>query len=206
MTCTVPLSAVSPKREAILDGAVKCFLEHGYAATSMDSVAAAASVSKATIYAHFSSKADLFAAVISRRCEDDLVGDDHWPEIGDDAQATLMQLGRLVLSFMIAPNTLAIHRVVVAEAARQPDLANAFWVAGPGRACDKLFQLFAELDQKKLLRIPDPKVAALTFVNMLKAEVFFCRLLGLPEGTERMGVDQTIETAVALIMKGYAPD
>ncbi|HAG82353.1 MAG TPA: TetR family transcriptional regulator, partial [Cyanobacteria bacterium UBA12227] len=38
------------KTEAILDGAMQEFLAHGYAATSMDKVAATAGVSKATVY------------------------------------------------------------------------------------------------------------------------------------------------------------
>ncbi len=205
MTCTTPHAPNSPKRAAILDGAVKCFMEHGYAATSMDSVATAACVSKATIYAHFSSKADLFAAVIIHRCEMDLTNEAHWPEVGTDARASLSKVGRLLLSFFIQPDTLAIHRVVVAESARQPDLANAFWDAGPGKSCSKLFDLFEELGRKELLIIPNPIAAALSFAHLLKGEIFFCRLLGLPEGTERMTFDETVETAVDLIMKAYAP-
>ena len=37
------------KRQAVLDGARREFLQHGYAASSMDRVAAAAGVSKATV-------------------------------------------------------------------------------------------------------------------------------------------------------------
>ena len=206
MNTVARIVPVSPKREAILDGAVRCFLEHGYAATSMDTVAAAAGVSKATIYAHFSSKADLFAAVIIRRCEQDLTGGEHWPEPGRDARTTLTRMGALLLSFLTAPDTLAIHRVVVAEASRQPDLASAFWAAGPGRSIPKISELFAELDRRKQLKVPNPMFAAVMFINLLKAEVFFCRLLGLPEGTERMTVEETIEAAVEMILKAYAPD
>ena len=45
------------------------FLAHGYAATSMDRVASAAGVSKATIYSHFKDKADLFAAIMQQLAE-----------------------------------------------------------------------------------------------------------------------------------------
>jgi len=54
------------KTEAILDGAMREFLTHGYAATSMDRVAAAAGVSKATVYSHFQDKEGLFAALIQQ--------------------------------------------------------------------------------------------------------------------------------------------
>ena len=45
----------------ILDAARRLFLEHGYAVTSMDVVAQLAGVSKATVYARFESKEQLFA-------------------------------------------------------------------------------------------------------------------------------------------------
>ena len=195
---------ISPKRQAILNGAVTCFMDQGYAATSMDSVAAAASVSKATIYAHFSSKEDLFSAVIISRCETEFVGGGQWPDEAQDARATLTQVGQLLLSFITSANTLAIHRVVVAEAVRQPELASAFWNSGPGRVVPRISDIFANLDSRGLLKVPDPMVAALTFANMLKSELFFCRLLGLPPGTERMDFDQTVSTAVEIILRAYA--
>ncbi|MGL6341002.1 MAG: TetR/AcrR family transcriptional regulator, partial [Waterburya sp.] len=44
------LLEINPKREQILQGAMKVFLQHGYAGTSMDRVAEVAKVSKNTIY------------------------------------------------------------------------------------------------------------------------------------------------------------
>ena len=199
-TCPAP----SPKRQAILNGAIACFMEQGYAATTMDSVAAVANVSKATIYAHFSSKEDLFAAVIICRCEDEFIGGGLAPAEPADARTTLTQLARNLLSFMTQPNTLAIHRVVVAEAVRQPELANAFWQAGPGRVVPQMGQVFANLHQRGLLTIPDPAAAALSFAALLKSELFFCRLLGLPEETAHLSFDKTVENAVDLILRAYA--
>jgi len=41
------------KRDAILEAASKLFLEVGFGAASMDSIASAAQVSKQTVYNHF---------------------------------------------------------------------------------------------------------------------------------------------------------
>ncbi|MBS4201848.1 TetR/AcrR family transcriptional regulator [Bacillus sp. FJAT-49732] len=49
-----------PTKEIILDVATRLFLEHGYKIVSMDDVAQACGVTKATIYYHYSTKADLF--------------------------------------------------------------------------------------------------------------------------------------------------
>ena len=57
------------KAESILAAAKRTFLAAGFGAVSMDSIAREARVSKATVYAHFGSKEELFGAVIERECE-----------------------------------------------------------------------------------------------------------------------------------------
>ncbi len=54
-------------RERLLDAAEQLFLAHGYAATAMEQIAAAAGVTKPAIYRHFDSKEDLFLALRERR-------------------------------------------------------------------------------------------------------------------------------------------
>jgi AcrR family transcriptional regulator len=55
--------------EALLDSAAACFIESGFAATSLDAVARRARVTKGAIYHHFASKRDLFMAVLERQEE-----------------------------------------------------------------------------------------------------------------------------------------
>ncbi len=54
----------SPKRQTILDGAIKVFISSGYDVASMDKIAEVAGVSKRTVYNHFQSKEMLFQAVV----------------------------------------------------------------------------------------------------------------------------------------------
>src|SRR5262245_3207960 len=56
------------KAESILGAAKRTFLASGFGAVSMDTIAREAGVSKATVYAHFSGKEELFGAVIEREC------------------------------------------------------------------------------------------------------------------------------------------
>jgi AcrR family transcriptional regulator len=53
--------------EALVDSAASCFMESGFAATSLDEVAKRARVTKGAIYHHFASKRDLFIAVLERQ-------------------------------------------------------------------------------------------------------------------------------------------
>jgi AcrR family transcriptional regulator len=55
--------------EALLESAAACFMESGFAATSLDAVAKRARVTKGAIYHHFASKKDLFMAVLDRQEE-----------------------------------------------------------------------------------------------------------------------------------------
>lgn len=53
----------------IADAAVHLFAEHGYTGTSVDDIAAAARVSKGTVFYNFTSKAGLFAALLRQAAE-----------------------------------------------------------------------------------------------------------------------------------------
>lgn len=48
----------------LLDAALDCFVERGYAATRLEDVAARAGVSKGTLYLYYDGKVDLFKAVV----------------------------------------------------------------------------------------------------------------------------------------------
>jgi AcrR family transcriptional regulator len=54
------------RRETILRGAATAFAAKGYAATSMEDVAAAAGITKLIVYRHFASKEELYDAVLER--------------------------------------------------------------------------------------------------------------------------------------------
>jgi AcrR family transcriptional regulator len=58
----------SARREQILAAATRAFAGSGFAATSLDEVAAEAGVSRVILYRHFASKADLYRAVLDRAC------------------------------------------------------------------------------------------------------------------------------------------
>src|SRR5271163_2591236 len=57
------------KAEAILAAAERAFLASGFGAVTMDAIARGAGVSKATVYAHFTGKEELFGAIVARVSE-----------------------------------------------------------------------------------------------------------------------------------------
>ncbi|MBF0326124.1 MAG: TetR/AcrR family transcriptional regulator [Alphaproteobacteria bacterium] len=193
------------KRAAILDAAQVCFCEQGYAATSMDMVAASAGVSKATIYAHFANKDDLFGAIICRRCDDQAEG------LGGlvlaakgDGRTALAAIARALMDLFLAPEVMALYRVVVAESPRHPDLARIYYEQGPWRGKQRVAEVLAALDRQGQLVVPDPWQATDLFVNMLRGEVFHRALLGL-EPAERPTAETTIAESVRVMLAAYGP-
>src|SRR5207237_10643698 len=75
-----PMSMPDMREEAvgkaalILRGARRAFLAGGFGAVSMDAIAREAGVSKATVYAHFGSKEDLFGAVVADFAQERFAG------------------------------------------------------------------------------------------------------------------------------------
>ncbi|MDO5749694.1 MAG: TetR/AcrR family transcriptional regulator [Rothia sp. (in: high G+C Gram-positive bacteria)] len=58
------------RRKQITDAAFECFTTNGYTQTSMSDIIKASGLSSGSIYSHFASKADIFAATIESRLDE----------------------------------------------------------------------------------------------------------------------------------------
>jgi TetR/AcrR family transcriptional regulator, mexJK operon transcriptional repressor len=196
-----PSTGQPTKQQCILKAAQEVFLELGYAAASMDAVAARANVSKATIYAHFDNKRSLFQAVIGRRCATAMAL--AIPETFTDARQALFYLARHILERSLSPDALAIHRVVLSEAPRLPEVGEAYYEAGPAMALHLVGRLFGDLAGSGLLQLPakEAPLAADLFLSMLKCDIHTRALVGLPPSQGNL--DDIASAAVELVMARY---
>jgi TetR/AcrR family transcriptional repressor of mexJK operon len=110
-------------RDKILDVATEQFLREGYGAVSIEMIARDAHVSKRTFYQRFSNKAGLFTDVVHRIVERLRPENDAGLFEGDDLESILLRLARVILDATLSPSALALHRIIVAEATRFPELA-----------------------------------------------------------------------------------
>lgn len=153
------------KRRAITDAARALFLQQGYAGTSMDDVAALAEVSKQTVYKHFVDKQQLFTGLITAdiaQVESPDPLDDAMPA-SRDVEQDLRDFARRHLANVMQPHLLRMRRVLIGEADRFPELARAWYENGPVRSCAMFARWFQALDQRGLLRVQDPLLAAQHF-------------------------------------------
>jgi AcrR family transcriptional regulator len=130
--------------ERILDAAGRVFLEHGFQGASVDEIAEAASAGKPTIYARFPNKEALFTAVVERlvRQNTSLYA---LSCAGDSIEARLDALAATILTRILAPETIGLIRVAVAEARRFPDLATSVSCMGRQRQIEAVAAVFGEL-------------------------------------------------------------
>ena len=151
------------KRRAILDAATTLFLRDGYQATSMDQIAAAAAVSKQTVYKQFADKQSLFREIVADTVAE--VADPVAQQVASlrdsgDLEADLRNLAHALLAQVIQPRVMQLRRLVIAEAGRFPDLGRLFYDSGPGRTIDALTATFESLAGRGRLRLRDPRLAA----------------------------------------------
>lgn len=165
-TKSVERELSAEKTQAILDGAMQEFLANGYAGTSMDKVAAAAGVSKATVYSHFQDKEGLFTALMQRlACEKELFSLEKLQSAQDDPASFLKRFASAMLDNVAAdPQMITFLRIIIGESGRFPELARAFVQNIEKPALDMLAQYFASHPE---LQLPDPDVAARMFIGTL---------------------------------------
>lgn len=168
-------TAAQLKREQILQGALPIFLQDGYEGASMDRVAAAAGVSKITIYKHFQDKEGVFTALIEQvtaeRFDTILSGFD----TAAPPAIALRQLAHTLLNRMaVDEEYIAFLRLLIGESGRFPALAQLFIQALPQKVWALLSDYFAAHPD---IRSPHPEATARMFMGVLISHVLTQKLL-----------------------------
>lgn len=111
----------------ILDAALACFAEKGFAATRMDDIARRAGISKGTIYLYFDSKEALFKALTRQAIGTQLEAVKAQVEAHDGDSADLLRLVIATIGhFAATSDRVVLPRVLLAEVGNFPELAE-FW-------------------------------------------------------------------------------
>jgi TetR/AcrR family transcriptional repressor of mexJK operon len=160
------------KRQAILTAARELLLADGFERTSVDAIASTAGVSKRTIYDYFGDKEALLLAVVEAVVEsvlrtvrvavDETLGASI-PTL-PALEAALVDFARRVSANAIgSADYAALRRLIASEAAHLPRLSD-HWVASAPE--DMLAERFAVFQDARLLRVPNPRLAADHFVAL----------------------------------------
>jgi TetR/AcrR family transcriptional regulator, regulator of autoinduction and epiphytic fitness len=199
-----PLSKLSErKRAAILKAAAEAFSKDGFHATTMDSVALRAKVSKRTVYNHFPSKDELFDALI----------DDMWQRLAPAATtmppasaalaARLKRLANSRLEVLLSDEVIGLFRIIFAESVRSPALVRAYF--GYQHRTDFLGvrSLLTEEMKRGRLREAPPDLAAAQFWGLVLGSTFWPLALGLRGAPDATELDNTIGEAVKTFLARF---
>lgn len=192
------------KRSLILDSAGNAFAEHGYEGASMSAITRAAGVSKATVYAYFPSKAELFCAYVQRECERNLKHVFDAIPAGQGLADTLREIGLRMVGLMLSPAGLTMYRMVVSEAGAFPELAQTFFAAGPARGVSTMAAWLRTQVEAGSLSIEDPDFAAEQFFTLCQTQVVMRRRLRLPDVLPPGVVERVVDAAVHMFLTTYA--
>lgn len=199
------------KRRVITEAATEAFLRNGYLGTSVDEIAAAAGVSKQTVYKHFADKEGLFTEIVLGTI--DQVGEPFFSEIGSleeprspkDLETDLRELARRLVAIVREPRLLQLRRLVIAEASRFPELGRAYYERGPGRTVHTLASWFQRLAERGHLQLDEAVLAAEHFNWLVLAIPLNRAMLTGVEEVPPADLEHYSDEAVRVFLAAYRP-
>jgi AcrR family transcriptional regulator len=186
--------------------AAEMFLESGYDTMSLDVLIERVGGSRRNIYSHFGGKEGLFLATVVSMCEEVAapLRSLAIPRTGDPA-AALQLFGTKLLAAVLLPGTLALHRLMISEAPRFPQLAQTTWQAGHAQAATILTDWVTHQQAAGVLRAGrDARRVAQHFVDLVVADVQLRALIGSGPAADAAAIDQIVAEATDTFLRGYA--
>lgn len=193
------------KRDTILAIAQEVFLEEGYAAASMSAIAARVGGSKGTLYNYFRSKAELFVAVIQNLCD---INQNQIFDFADpDIRKFLTEVGRRFSRLLLSDDVITIHRIVVAEATRFPEIGEALYEAGPKRGKQRLVAYLKQaIADGRLKASCNPERAAEQAMEMALGGMYRRRLWNVGPAPTEAEIEAALASAIDVFMAAYGAE
>lgn len=187
-----------------MDAALAVFAQKGFAEASNRDIARAAGVrSPGLIYHYFPSKLDLLREIVETRGRlGDILDDADWL-FQQPPEVTLTRVGQFYVSLYQNPEARQLFRVVLGEATRSQEFAEAFGKIGPLRIVGFLIKYFETLMDRGVLQRIDPFTAARAFAGPFAALLIFGSVFDrdrqLPVDLERL-----VQNNVRIFLHGLA--
>ncbi|KNG93224.1 TetR/AcrR family transcriptional regulator [Pseudaestuariivita atlantica] len=191
------------KYDDVLEGARRVFMTDGFEGASVDDIARAAGVSKATLYSYFPDKRLLFIEVATTECA--LQAEKGISDIDMTAppREVLTRTGKHFLSFILSQLGGQIFRICVAESDRFPEIGQAFYKSGPMLIRDVMIHYFNGAMERGELRMDDPGLAADQFAELCKADLWTKKVFGIQREFAADEITRIVDGAVDTFLARY---
>lgn len=188
----------------ILDIATALFLERGYDATSLQQIVRVSGGSLSTLYRMFGDKDGLFLAIVHRKAETLFADLESAHAFAMPVAPALATLARMLMEFLLSPDTLAIHRELFGNGRRFPALRRALF----GKRAAFIARLAAYLRAQArtgAIVVPDARLAARQFLALVWLDEPDVLMSGEAHGIPPRRRRQICTAAVATFLRGVAP-
>ncbi len=203
MTQAATILRTGRKFDQVLRGAREVFMADGFEGASVDDIARAAGVSKATLYSYFPDKRLLFVEVAQTECtrmaERVISMIDGTKPVREVLMITATQLA----GFLVSDFSQQVFRICVAERDRFPELGRFFYEAGPKNGQRHMADYLEKAVAKGELVIQDIPIAAAQFSELCKARIWNRAVLGIQESFTSQEIDEIATNAVDMFMARY---
>lgn len=187
------------RRRRLLDAAAAVFMEKGYAAATVDAIAAKAGMSKKTVYRVFESKLTLFDSLLDDRFF-------NFPEPADEdggsLEESLIRILTAIANILLQPDRVALLRVIIAEGQAAPELATAFDRLKLSREMNALERWFERHQRRGALRVGNVHEAARLVFGLAIAEPMIQLLIAAPRQADDIPLSTRIKNGVSVFLYG----
>ncbi len=191
------------KRQKIIDIASNLFLENGYEGISMSEISTCVGGSKATLYNYFSSKEDIFVAVMLANAR----------KLAEKAYSVLDKklnikdkfelFGYEYLHFILSQEMIDLKRAVIAQVDKV-DMGKHVYECGIRKAWGRVADILEEEMKKGKVTKADPWVAATQLKALLESDLHTRRLLGVDKRINKKAIPKAVNDALAVFWAYYA--
>lgn len=180
-------SQQTKKELEVLSVASEYFLSHGYKGTSINAMARDSGISKESIYRYFSSKLELFEAVVAKQLSEykERLQFTDFEYESFSLDNALKRTAETIINAVSSDLTLSLRRLIFQETIQSPDIGQYYYEIGPQVAYVHLKKIFALHQDKTDF---DPEKLAHYFVAMTLHKTMLQRECGVlkPLSKKRM--------------------
>lgn len=160
------------RRQAIVDLASEIFQEFGYSRASMSMISARVGGSKSTIYSYFSSKEELFSAIMTETIVDRVVNCANiLVDSAEDISTALLKFADGFLAHLTAHRSIAMFRAGI-SGSYESKLSKSIYHKNAKRAWSQVGKYFEKRQKDELLRDVDVDLMVAHFKGLIESGIF----------------------------------
>ena len=192
--------------DEVLDAAIALFADKGYAATTVQEIAAKAGLSKGAVYLYFPSKAAVLEGLVERAISPVAqTALSQLAKFSGDPRPLIAQVMKMFVARLRETDALAVPRIIVHEAVAAPEIAQMYRRAVLDKAVPALTALIAKGVEGGFIRRVDPELTVRSVVGPILVHLLLDEIFDLrPEGG--LQLERLIDNHLTILLAGLAPE